>query len=278
MDMNINNLFFYIHYCGSRQPDEPWKYKHKITRTLDHHELILITGGRGKIIIENKKYQAEEGMIFYFFSDILQSIESDIENPLYFISVHFSFINVILGDKKWEVKNETRILPLSSMQEVMDHYQIFNIFRKLFDIWNEKLPGYEFITRALLQELIFELYRNEKRENRNYSAALKVENIIKYMHNHISSKLTLNELSDRVQLSPAYLSRVFKDNTGYSLIGFFNKMKIDKAKELIIDGNKKIKEIAHEVGFSDEFYFSRIFKKIEGISPAEFYSKNVHEV
>lgn len=59
------------------------------------------------------------------------------------------------------------------------------------------------------------------------------------MHNHINSKLTLTELSDRVQLSPAYLSRVFKDNTGYSLIGFFNKMKIDKAKELIIDGNKK---------------------------------------
>lgn len=276
--MNINNLFFYIHYCGSRYPDEPWKYKYKITRTLEHHELILITGGCGKIIIDNKKYRAEEGMIFYIFSDILQSIESDIENPLYFISVHFSFINVILGDNKWEVKNETRILPLSSMQEVKEHYQIHNIFRKLVDIWNEKLPGYEFITRALLQELIFELYRNEKRENRNYSAALKVENIIKYMHNHINSKLTLTELSDRVQLSPAYLSRVFKDNTGYSLIGFFNKMKIDKAKELIIDGNKKVKEIAHEVGFGDEFYFSRIFKKIEGISPAEFYSKNIHEV
>ena len=98
------------------------------------------------------------------------------------------------------------------------------------------------------------------------------------MHKNIASKLTLTELSARAQLSPAYLSKIFKDNTGYSLIIFFNKMKIDKAKELIIEGNKKIKDVAYEVGFSDEFYFSRIFKKIEGISPAEFYRKNVHEV
>lgn len=276
--MNINNLFFYIHYCGSRHPNEPWKYKPKITRILDHHELILITGGNGNMIIENKKYQAKEGMIFYICPEILQSIESDIKNPLYFISVHFSYINVLFSDNKWDIKNEVKILPLSSMKLVKDCYQINYIFRKLINSWEEKMPGYELITRAMLQQLIFELYQNEKRENHNYSVSLKVENIIKYMHKNIASKLTLTELSARAQLSPAYLSKIFKDNTGYSLIIFFNKMKIDKAKELIIEGNKKIKDVAYEVGFSDEFYFSRIFKKIEGISPAEFYRKNVHEV
>ena len=80
------------------------------------------------------------------------------------------------------------------------------------------------------------------------------------------------------KLSPTYLSRTFKETTGYSVIEFFNKIKIDKAKELIIEGNKKIKEVAQTLGFTDEFYFSRIFKRIEGISPSEFYSKNVHGV
>ena len=276
--MNISNLYFNIHYCGSRQPGEDWKYKPKVTRWLEHHELILITGGKGNIIIENKNYQAEEGKIFYCSSGTQQSIVSDIKNPLYFISVHFSFINVYFSDNKWNIRSETKVLPLNYVQEAKDCFQINYTFRKLFETWKEKLPGYELITGALLQQLIFELYNNEKRENHNYSASLKVENIIKYMHEHIDSKLTLTELSDRVQLSPAYLSRVFKDNTGYSIIVFFNKIKIDKAKELIIDGNKKIKEVAHEMGFDDEFYFSRIFKKIEGISPAEFYSKNVHGV
>jgi AraC family transcriptional regulator, transcriptional activator for feuABC-ybbA operon len=53
---------------------------------------------------------------------------------------------------------------------------------------------------------------------------------------------------------------------------------LDKAKEFIIDGNKKVKEVAGAIGFIDEFYFSRLFKKIEGVSPSKFYSKNVYEV
>ncbi|MDF2882622.1 MAG: btr 2 [Clostridiaceae bacterium] len=276
--MSINNLFFYIHYCGSRQPNEPWKYKPIITRILEHHELIFITGGNGNIIIENKRYQAKEGMVFYICSDTLQSIESDIKNPLYFISVHFSYASVLFNDNRLDIKRENNILPLSPMEAVKDYYQINYIFRRLVNSWNEKLPAYELITTALLQQLIFENYSHKKRESGNYSVSLKIENIIKYMHENINGRLTLTELAQRVQLSPTYLSKVFKDNTGYSLIGFFNKMKIDKAKDLIIEGNKKIKEAAHEVGFSDEFYFSRIFKKIEGISPAEFYSKNVHGV
>jgi AraC-type DNA-binding domain-containing proteins len=54
-------------------------------------------------------------------------------------------------------------------------------------------------------------------------------------------------------------------------------LKIDKAKELLIEGNKKVKEVAYELGYTNEFYFSRIFKRIEGLSPSEFYSKNVYE-
>jgi YesN/AraC family two-component response regulator len=96
------------------------------------------------------------------------------------------------------------------------------------------------------------------------------------MHENITKKLTLSQLSDMVGLSPTYLSRAFKERTGYSLIHFFNKLKIDKAKELIIDGDRKIKEVAKELGFGDEFYFSRLFKKIEGVSPLDFYNNNVH--
>ena len=96
------------------------------------------------------------------------------------------------------------------------------------------------------------------------------------MRSNISNKLILKDLSELVQLSSSYLSKVFKATTGYSIIEFFNKIKVDKAKEIIIEDDKKIKEVAQMLGFTDEFYFSRIFKKIEGVSPSEFYSKNVH--
>ncbi|MNN92612.1 HTH-type transcriptional activator Btr [compost metagenome] len=79
-------------------------------------------------------------------------------------------------------------------------------------------------------------------------------------------------------MSSTYLSRAFKEITEYTVIEFFNKLKVDKAKDMILEGDKKIKEVAQALGITDEFYFSRLFKKIEGISPSEFYSKNVHDV
>ncbi|MGG2093538.1 AraC family transcriptional regulator [Bacillus sp. S13(2024)] len=274
--MNINKLFFHIHYCNYRNSNEPRRVSRKITRTLQHHALVFFTRGKGSIIIEKKRYEIKEGMLFYLCPDVLHSLELDTEEPICCVTVHFSYASVSFNENKWDITNEVELLPLHFAQELKDYYQIDTIFKKLVSSWDAKLPGYEFMTKTLLQQLLISIYQNIKKQNRNYSASLKMEKIIAYMHQNINSKITLAELSEMVQLSPTYLSRTFKETTGYSVIDFFNKIKIDKAKELIIESNKKVKEVAQALGFADEFYFSRVFKKIEGISPSEFYSKNVH--
>ncbi|WP_100486894.1 AraC family transcriptional regulator [Sporolactobacillus pectinivorans] len=279
--MNANNLFFHIHYCKCRKLDESERYSRKITRTIQHHELILFTGGKGYITIEKKSYPIKGGRLFYICPDVphsieLNVIESDSEKPLYFLSVHFSYARVRLNNSQWEIKNEAKRLLAHFTWELKDYYSIEELFKALVDRWDAKQPGYEFTTQTLLQQLLIATAQNIEKHNRNYSISLKMERIINYMHQRINNKVTLTELSDLVQLSPAYLSRTFKDTTGCSVIGYFNKIKIDKAKELIIERNKKIKEVAQVLGFADEFYFSRLFKKMEGISPSEFYSKNVH--
>jgi AraC family transcriptional regulator, transcriptional activator for feuABC-ybbA operon len=274
--MNKNNLYFHIHYCNHRETYEDWKYKRKITRKLKHHELFLVTAGKGYITTENKKYSLKQGMLFYLKPNILHCIESDLSEPLNFLSVHFSFVHVNFYDDKWDLTTENKALELPPMQEFKNYYPVFYTFKKLVETWSIKLPAYEFLCKTMLQKLLFEIYDNLKRQNTNYSTTLKVEKIIKYLHENINRSVTLKELSELVSLSPSYLSRTFKDTTGYSIIEFFNKMKIDKAEALIIVGDKKIKEISESLGFKDEFYFSRLFKKIEGISPKEFYSKNVH--
>ena len=103
---------------------------------------------------------------------------------------------------------------------------------------------------------------------------MKVDRLIDYMRRNISRKITLDQLSGISGVSRFYLSKAFKEITGYLVIAYFNKMKIDKAKELIVEGNKKVKEVAYELGYANEFYFSRTFKRIEGISPTEYYTKN----
>ncbi|WP_297417946.1 AraC family transcriptional regulator [Clostridium sp.] len=272
----IKNLFFHLHYCNCRQPGGVLKYLSIINRTLQHHELILITEGKGHIRAPHKSYQLKEGTLLYLCPNIQYSIEVDSVDPICFFSVHFSYAKVGLENNKWNVTAEVETLPLDFVQNLKDYYMVNNVFKKLVENWMAKLPNYEFIAKTLFQELLFEISQNIKNNNNNYSASLKVDKVIEYMLHNIDNKITLTDLSQLVCLSPPYLSKVFKETTGYSVIEFFNKIKVDKAKELIIDGDKKIKEVAKMLGFSDEFYFSRIFKKIEGISPLEFYHKNVH--
>ncbi|HEY8892983.1 MAG TPA: AraC family transcriptional regulator [Clostridium sp.] len=274
--MNSNNLFFHLHYCNGRTSSDGLKQSIKLNRILQHHELIFITEGKGHVIVQNKKYQFKEGSLIYICPDLQYIVESESEESISCFTVHFSYATVGFNGAKWNITKETGRLELDYVQVLKDYYKINNIFKKLVNSWMNKLPGYEFITKILLQQLLFEIFTNLKKNNRNYSTSLKVEKIIEYMRLNIHTRLTLANLSELVQLSPTYLSTIFKETTGYSVIKFFNKIKVDKAKELIIEGDKKVKEVAQILGFIDEFYFSRIFKKIEGESPSEFYRKNVH--
>lgn len=276
--MNSNNLFFHIHYCNYRQFGGAERALRKITRTLPHHELLFIKGGKGSITIGKKRYQLKGCMLFYICPDVHHSFEIDADEPGYFLSVHFSYVRVSFNDSKWDVKNEGDGLSLSPGQELKDYYHIEDAFRKLAESWETKLPGYEFATRTLLQQLLITVFQHTRKQNQNYAISLKVEKVIEYMHQHASHRVNLAELSELVHLAPTYLSRSFKETTGYSVIEFFNRIKIDKAKELMIEGDKKVKEVAQALGFTDEFYFSRIFKRIEGMSPSEYCSKNVHGV
>ncbi len=275
--MNSHNLFFYIHYCKNSKLNENRKYSCKINRTIQHHELVFVTGGKGSMTIDKKRYQVKEGMLFYIRPDAPYSIEmSDIEELPSFLTVHFGYACVSINENKWDIKHATEMLSLHPGQELKNYYHIEDIFKKLVDTWYAKQPGYEFITKTLLQQLLIAIYQNTRKQDPNYATSLKVEKVIQYMHQNINNRVTLTELSEMIHLSPFYLSRSFKDATGYSVIEYFNKIKIDKAKELIIEGDRNVKDVAQELGFTDEFYFSRIFKKIEGVSPSEFHSKNVH--
>lgn len=276
--MNINNLFFHIHYCNGRQTGKAGKYPKITARVLQHHELVFIKGGRGHIIIGGKRYQIRDGMLFYIHPGAVHSIEIDAKEGGGFLSVHFSYARVSYNDGGWTVGAEAETLPLHPAQQLRDYYHMDDTFKKLVESWYGKLPGYEFTAGTLLQQLLGEILQNVRRQNQNYSASLKVERIIQYLHRRVSGRVTLAELAELVQLAPTYLSRAFREATGYSVIEYFNRMKIDKAKELFIEGNIRVKGVAQALGFSDEFYFSRIFKKIEGISPSEYYNKNVHGV
>ncbi len=97
-----------------------------------------------------------------------------------------------------------------------------------------------------------------------------LENIQSYIKQHFKDDLSLESISNQVNLSPSYFSKLFKEKTGQTLIDYLSKVRIKKAKEYLNTSDLSLKEICFEVGYHDPNYFSRVFKKYERVSPRQY--------
>ncbi len=98
-----------------------------------------------------------------------------------------------------------------------------------------------------------------------------------YLEEHYRRDISLDEVSREVNINPYYFSKRFKEETGVNFIDYLTGIRIKKAKELLADPALSIKEICTMSGYSDPNYFSRIFKKVENITPSDYREKRKYE-
>ncbi len=91
-----------------------------------------------------------------------------------------------------------------------------------------------------------------------------------YIEEHYAEDLSLAEISEELGISKGYLSTMFKSSLGCGFVDFLHQVRIDHACCYLEQNYLKNYEIAYKVGFRDEKYFSRIFKKMKGVSPREY--------
>ena len=103
-----------------------------------------------------------------------------------------------------------------------------------------------------------------------------VEQIKRYIEDHYHENISLETISKTVYLSPVYLSFLFKQVESISLTDYITHIRIEKAKELLRSTAAKTYEISRKVGYQDEKYFSRVFKKKVGLTPTEYRNQHVH--
>jgi AraC family transcriptional regulator of arabinose operon len=97
-----------------------------------------------------------------------------------------------------------------------------------------------------------------------------VQKTLLFLEHNLDKKLSLNDLSNEVGYSNTYLSSIFKKVTGYSPLSYFSHFKIMKSCEYLDQTKFKIKDIAFMLGYKDQYYFSKDFQKIMGISPRNY--------
>jgi transcriptional regulator GlxA family with amidase domain len=90
------------------------------------------------------------------------------------------------------------------------------------------------------------------------------------MHQNYTRPLARWEIAEAVGVSGSYLNRLFKQELGLSPWDYLNRFRVGQAKELFRQTHGSVKSISGQVGFKDPKYFSRVFRKLTGLSPSEF--------
>lgn len=139
----------------------------------------------------------------------------------------------------------------------------------------ERSAGFEMCLKAIAVELLVHLARCmdkyvEVATPVDSPLQQKITEISNYIQAHYSQPLTLTHLSETFYISPYYLSRVFKENSGFSFTEYVNHVRIKEAQRLLRETNWKIVRIAESVGFDSFAYFGRVFKDTVHLSPMQY--------
>lgn len=120
----------------------------------------------------------------------------------------------------------------------------------------------------LCRDYLFKLNQYHQKVNAsNLSPAVKT--VREFVNKHFAEEITVGMVADYIGKSPNYLSHIFKAECGISFSEFLNITRIQKAKELILNSNMMIYEVAEAVGYSNYIHFTQVFKKYEGYSPVQ---------
>lgn len=102
---------------------------------------------------------------------------------------------------------------------------------------------------------------------------LLMEHIRDYVESHYMENITLQDAAAQVHYSDAYFCRFFKQNFDKNFIMYLSEIRVEKAKELLSDVTVNVKDVGQKVGFRDSSYFTRVFKRVTGVTPSEYRYK-----
>ncbi|GGD51513.1 AraC family transcriptional regulator [Paenibacillus nasutitermitis] len=154
-----------------------------------------------------------------------------------------------------------------------NRYRLMTVFERLIEEFNEP-EGYFRYRMSLILGGMLELIADELRQSSNEFNVpvpfLTFRKIVNYLDETYAQNVRKEAIERSLERKYEYICQVFKKYAGITIVTYIQQLRIQRAKYLLANSVASLQEIAAEVGFEDPFYFSRVFKKIEGISPTVY--------
>lgn len=250
------------------------------THTHPQYEIYIFHNGNGQYLIEDHVFELEPGMIILLDGTEAHRVHITSNEHLYERSlIHFNpgwLASALQGlNAEYLLKHFTeyhhRIFKLNpkTMREVM------GLVRKIEQLSNSKITDEVLAdSKIILMYLLMILHRAEKTDTmhnvyKKTEKAELAEKIAMYIKRYFNKKWTIKDLARDLNVSESYVSHLFKAETGYTVMEYLKKYRIEQAKAfmLLSPEESTIKDCARVCGFESDAHFNRFFKKETGMTP-----------
>lgn len=233
--------------------------------------LIYCVEGKGEIRLNGNLYSVPADHFFIIPAGMPHAYHSDEQDPWSIYWIHFS-------GQKSGIYSRFSCQPLaieqSKTSRISERVDLFSeIFRNLDRGFG--IETLEYVNLCLPHLLASFTHLSQFRLIKESGEKDPVAQSINFMLEQVAKKLKLEDIAAETGLSASHYSRLFVNRTGHSPIDYFIQLKIQRACRLLDNSGWMIADVAREMGFDDQFYFSRVFRKVMGMSPVEYRKRGV---
>ena len=259
-----------LKYCGTEICNSGFSMEPHIRQEYLIH---CVLSGSGTFTSDNNTYELKPGSLFIIYPDTLVSYKSNEWDPF-----HFSWFS-FKGDECEEIVNELGFTKEKCVLQSNSILQIHETIEQCIKLLDEKIKADHYKIDSYLFEL-FSIIANDINSESKYIYKIQEEHVQKaasYIKMNYMQQINVSDVSAFTSLERTYISKIFKQYKKMSIRDYISKTRIEQAKKLLEKTNLSSKQISNYVGFKDECYFSRIFKKTTTFTPQEYRDEKIKE-
>lgn len=227
--------------------------------------------GEGAITINSHTYKLKPGQAF------LIECPSATQYFLPKTSDHWELKFIAFNDKSGTILKNIineygNIFTLPSSCDVLDYWE------ELYQLALNKEIDNFFTTSSYAYTFMMKLHDTLRNTANSHLSNNRMQNCLNIIHANYKNNLTLKQLADICNLSPSYLTKLFKENFKVAPIQYLIEYRIEMACQMLIKTDLSIEDIALQTGFNSANYFSRTFKSVVGISPKDYRKRECQKI
>lgn len=233
----------------------------------DHYLIHHIIRGKGCYTIEERTYHLGAGDTFLLFPNVESNYCADMDEPWEYAWVGFAGNDAYSMIANTDFSKENPVLNQTGISE-----ELFQKIRAVYEVNGNTFEDAVSMTGELYSLMGFLIKHSMRKEkNGNYQLGY-VERARQYIAERYSYPITVEDVAAYTGVSRSYLFRLFRDMLKLSPKEYLLEYRIRQACQLLNQTELSVQSIAHSVGFEDNLYFSKVFKKYKNCTPSEYRS------